>query len=196
MRIICGTDFSEHAVEASRAAAAVSRRLGDTLVLAHIWDETLSEGLWNDFRDRVTAAVRKRLYEHAIRLRETTGASVAEETFSGMPDVELAQMASRPDVRLLVLGALGRRPAEWLLGSVAERAALRAPVPTLVVRSAAPFEEWARGKARLKIFVAFDFSGTAETALRWVKGLLAAGPCEIVVGYVDWPHGRGRAPRH
>ena len=188
MKIICGTDFSERAVEASRAAAAVARRLGDTLVLAHIWDESLVGGLWNDFRDRMSAAVRNRLYEHAIRLRET-GASVAEEMFGGMPDVELTEMASRPDVRLLVVGSLGRRPGEWLLGSVAERATLRAPVPTLVVRSAMPFEAWARGQARLKIFAAFDFSGTAETALRWVKGLLAAGPCEIVVGYVDWPMG-------
>jgi nucleotide-binding universal stress UspA family protein len=189
MKIICGTDFSEHAVQASRAAAFVSVRLDDDVVLAHIWDETLSEGLWNDFHDRITAAVRNRLYDHAIRLRETTGARVAEETFSGMPDVELVQMASRPDVRLLVAGPLGRRPGEWLLGSVAERATMRAPVPTLIVRSAAPFEAWARGKAPLKIFVAFDFSGTAETALRWVKGLTAAGPCEIVVGYVDWPMG-------
>ena len=46
MKIICGTDFSEHAEQASLAAAALARRLGDTLVLAHVWDETLGEGLW------------------------------------------------------------------------------------------------------------------------------------------------------
>ena len=189
MKIICGTDFSEHAVQASRAAAFVSLRLGDEVVLAHIWDEALSEGLWNDSHDRITAAVRNRLYDHAIRLRETTGARVAEETFSGIPDVELVRMASRSEVRLLVVGPLGRRPGEWLFGSVAERAPMRAPVSTLVVRSAAPFEAWARGKAPLKIFVAFDFSGTAESELRWVKDLTAAGPCEIVVSYVDWPMG-------
>ena len=129
MNIICGTDFSEHAEQASLAAAAFARRLGDTVVLAHVWDKTLSEGLLNDFHDRMSAAVRNRLYEHAIRLRET-GARVKEEMFSsGMPDVELAEMASRPDVRLLVVGSLGRRPGEWLLGSVAEHAAMRAPAP-------------------------------------------------------------------
>ena len=68
--------------------------------------------------------------------------------FSGTPDVELAKMASRPGMRLLVVGSLGRRPGEWLLGSVAEHAAMRAPVPTLVVRSALPFETWARGERR------------------------------------------------
>jgi Universal stress protein family len=52
MKIICGTDFSEHAVQASLAAAALARRLGDTLVLAHVLDETLSEGLWQDLAIR------------------------------------------------------------------------------------------------------------------------------------------------
>ena len=66
MKIICGTDFSEHAVQASRAAAALARRLGDTLVLAHVWDESVSEGLWEDYHDRLSAAVRNRLYEHAV----------------------------------------------------------------------------------------------------------------------------------
>ena len=69
MKIICGTDFSEHAVQASRAAAALARRLGDTLVLAHVWDESLGEGLWEDYHDRLSAAVRNRLYEHAVCLR-------------------------------------------------------------------------------------------------------------------------------
>ena len=53
MNIICGTDFSEHAVQAGLAAAALARRLGDTLVLAHVWDEALGEGLWQDFHSRM-----------------------------------------------------------------------------------------------------------------------------------------------
>ena len=188
MKIICGTDFSEHAEQASRAATALARRLGDTLVLANVWDETLGEGLWHDFHDRMSAAVRNRLYDHAVLLRKT-GVSVEEEIRSGMPDVELAKLASGLDARLLVVGSLGRRSSEWLLGSVAEHVAVRTPVPTLVVRSAVPFEAWARGERPLKVFVAFDFTGTAEAALRWIKELAAAGPCEVVVGYVDWPVG-------
>jgi nucleotide-binding universal stress UspA family protein len=191
MKIICGTDFSAHAEQASVVAAALARRLGDTLILAHVWDKTLGEGLWHDFHDRISAAVRNRLYDHAIRLRKT-GARVEEEIASGMPDEELAKMAGRPDNRLLVVGALGRRSGEWLLGSVAEHLAVRCPIPSLVVRSAVPFEAWARGERRLKIFAAFDFTGTAEAALRWIKGLLAAGPCELVVGYIDWPLGEIR----
>ena len=70
MKIICGTDFSEHAEKASLAAAALAQCLGNTLVLAHVWDKTLAEGLWHDFHDRMSAAVRNRLYDHAIRLRK------------------------------------------------------------------------------------------------------------------------------
>ena len=191
MKIICGTDFSEHAEQASLAAAALAQCLGNTLVLAHVWDKTLAEGLWHDFHDRMSAAVRNRLYDHAIRLRKM-GSSVEEETTSGMPDEELVKMAGRPDIRLLIVGALGRRSGEWLLGSVAEHVAVRYPIPTLVVRSAVPFEAWASGERPLKIFAAFDFTGTSEAALRWIKGLLAAGPCELVVGYVDWPLGEVR----
>ena len=187
MKIICGTDFSEHAAQAGLAAAALARRLHDTLVLAHVWDETVSEGLWH-VREELSAAARDRLHNHARRLRET-GVSVEEEMSGGIPDQVLAEMTSRSDARLLVVASLGRRSAEWPLGSVAERAAERSPVPTLVVRSAAPFEAWARGDRPLKLFVAFDFSGAAEAGLRWVEGLLAAGPCEVVVGYVDWPLG-------
>ena len=195
MKIICGTDFSEHADQASRAAAALARRLGDTLVLAHVWDETLGEGLWDDFHDRMSAAVRNRLYDHAVRLRET-GASVEEEILSGMPDVELAKLASRLDARLLVVGSLGRRSGEWLLGSVAEHAAVLSPVPTLVVRSAVPFEAWARGERPLKVFVAFDFTGTAEAALRWIKASCSSGSVRGCRGLRGLAAGGGRAPRH
>ena len=65
---------------------------------------------------------------------------------------------------------------------------MRAPVPTLVVRSAVPFEAWARGEQPLKCLVAFDFTGRRRPRCAG-QGLAAAGPCELVVGYVDWPVG-------
>ena len=171
----------------SVSRSGLARRLGDTLVLAHVWDKALSEGLWEDFHDRILRCVRNRLYHHAMRLRKT-GASVEEEMLSGTPDEELAKVASLP-ARGFLSWLARRRSREWLLGSVAEHAAMRAPVPTLVVRSALPFEAWARGERPLKVFAAFDFTGTAEAALRWIKCLAAAGPCEVVVGYADWPLG-------
>ena len=75
----------------------------------------------------------------------------------------------------------------WLLGGVSERTAKRARVPTLVVRDSAPFLEWTRGERPLHVFVAFNFTETSEAAMLWTKELLSAGPCVVVVGYVDAP---------
>ena len=78
-------------------------------------------GLWEDFHDRSPLRFEP-AYDHAMRLRKT-GASVEEEMPSGTPDEALAKVASRPGTRLLVVGSLGRRSREWLLGSAAERVA-------------------------------------------------------------------------
>jgi nucleotide-binding universal stress UspA family protein len=188
MKIICGTDFSENSEQAALAAATLAHGLGDRLILAHVTDETLLMSLPQDVRQTAAAATAEQLHDAVHRLR-SIGARVEEEMLSGRPDEALLELASGSDVRLLVMASLGRRANEWLLGSTAERVAERAPVPTLVVRSAAPFEAWARGDRPLKLFVAFDFSGAAEAGLRWVEGLLAVGSCEVVVGYVDWPLG-------
>src|SRR5262249_17867011 len=88
----------------------------------------------------------------------------------------------------VVVSSLGQIAVSRLLvGSVAERTAENSPVPTLVVRDSAAFEDWARRKRPLKVFVGCDFSATADAALRWVNGLRKIGPCEITVGYVAWP---------
>jgi nucleotide-binding universal stress UspA family protein len=188
MKIICGTDFSENSEQAAIAAAAIARRLDDRLILAHVTDETLLTSLPEDVRKTAAASTAEQLQDAVRRLRPI-GVRVEEHVLSGRPDEALTKLAADPEVRLLVMASLGHRAKEWLLGSTAERVAERAPVPTLVVRSAAPFEAWGRGERPLKVFAAFDFTGTAEAALGWVKCLAAAGPCEVVVGYVDWPLG-------
>ncbi|MGA7395539.1 MAG: universal stress protein [Terrimicrobiaceae bacterium] len=188
MKIICGTDFSENSEQAAIAAAAIARRLDDRLILAHVTDETLLTSLPEDVRKTAAASTADQLQDAVRRLRPI-GVRVEEHVLSGRPDEALTKLASDPEVRLLVLASLGRRAKEWLLGSTAERVAERAPVPTLVVRSAAPFEAWGRGERLLKVFVAFDFTDASVAALRWMKSLSAAGSCEVIVGYNDWPLG-------
>jgi nucleotide-binding universal stress UspA family protein len=75
----------------------------------------------------------------------------------------------------------------WLIGNIAERIAETSPVPTLVVRDAAPFAAWARGERPLKVFVGADFTASSDAALRWVAELQQLGPVEVIAGYVDWP---------
>ena len=179
--VLCGTDFSPAAVQAANVAAALARRLQTPLELLH------ATVLPADPQPR------EKLSAEADRLRQQDTV-VQESLCDGNAEEELVKRAIPGKCRLLVVASLGKRgAARWLLGSVSERAAERAPVPTLVVRDAAPMEAWMRGERPLKVFVAFNFTATSEAALRWVKELLAIGPCEIVIGLVDWlPEQRAR----
>jgi hypothetical protein len=69
----------------------------------------------------------------------------------------------------------------WTLGSVSEEISEAAPVPTLTVRSAKPFEAWARGERALRVFVAADFSPSSEAALHWVSKLREIGPLVFIM---------------
>lgn len=186
MRTIVGTDFSEKAAAAGRAAAALARRWGDTLIVATSLDNFLNRRLPQDVNETLTSFVTDNLHNEAGNLA-TGGLPIEERMLSGHPDIALADLARREQARLTVVGSLGLRDGGWRLGSVADRLAEQGPCPTLVVRSSEPFEVWAKEEKPLKVFVAFDFTEVAEQALLWVKNLQAAGPCEIVVGYVDWP---------
>ena len=116
------------------------------------------------------------------------GLVVRDVMLEGSPDEELVKRAMPKSCRLVVVSSLGKRAVKrWLLGSVSERTAQRAAVPTLVVRDSAPFEAWTRGERPLKVFVAFNFTATSEAALAWVETLQSIGPCEVTVGYVDFP---------
>lgn len=173
--VLCGTDFSENSSQAADVACALAKLGHAPLDLVHVSEIP------------VHSLLEKKLSEEAARLRGQ-GAAVHASMLEGNPDEVLVERAKPKSCRMIVVSSLGRRAlSRWLLGSVSERTAERAPVPTLVVRNAGPFLAWARGERPLKVFVAFNFTPTAETALRWVKTLLTMGPCDVVVGHVDFP---------
>lgn len=173
--VLCGTDFTTNSAQAADAACALATLLHAPLELVHV-----SEIPAHPPSERELAA-------EAARLRKQ-GGEVHASILAGIPDEELVKRATPKSCRMIVVSSLGRRgPGRWLLGSVSERTAERAHVPTLVVRNATPFQKWARGKRPLKVFVAFNFTATADAALLWVKTLLAMGPCDILVGHVDFP---------
>ncbi len=173
--ILCGTDFTPAAGHAADTAAALARRVNCPLDLVH------ASALPS------YPATLEQLKTEADRLR-LQWANVHESIVEGNADEELVKRADPKSCRMVVVSSLGKRlPQRWLLGSVSERTAERALVPTLVVRDAAPFLEWTRGERPLHIFVAFNFTETSEAALLWVRELLLLGPCVVVVGYVDHP---------
>jgi len=171
--IICGTDFSEPARAAADAAVALATRLGAPLRLVHA-------------SENIGSHTHELLNTEALRLRDAC-AHLTSEVMEGSADEVLVHSAKQHAARLIVISSLGRRaPSRWLLGSVAERTAESAPVPTLVVRDAAPFQAWARGERALKVFVGTDFTTSADAALRWVAELQKLGPCEVTAGYANW----------
>ena len=182
--IICGTDFSDSAEHAATVADALARRLEASLILARSVDER--GDFPEDIRTRLMEDDRPRLAEEAARLRGL-GLTFEEKMLHGAPDHGVADFAARENARLVVVGASGTGAlwaSRWVLGNVAERIAETSSVPTLVVRTAEPLVAWARGERPLKIFVAVDFTATAEAALRWVAEWRQVGPCEITLGYV------------
>jgi nucleotide-binding universal stress UspA family protein len=173
--VLCGTDFSPAATTAAGIAAAFARRFEAPLVLLHAETRSPEE------------SPADRLELEAARLR-ATGVAVSTESVRGLPDEQLVARAQPEHCRLLVVGALGGRTGgRWVLGSVAERAAERAAVPTLVTRVPEVLAVWLRGERPLRVFVAFDFSRSAEAALAWVRELRALGPCTVIAGFVFWP---------
>ena len=191
MKIICGTDFSIHASEAANAAAAITARLQGTLSLVHVMDTSRYELPSKELMDYLCDSRRTKLKKETERLRQQ-GATVEEQFFKGSPAVSLVKAATDSAARLIVVSSLGQiTPSRWFVGSVAERTAQNASIPTLVVRSQKPLEAWARGQRTLNVVIAYDFSESGDAALRWTSFLSEIGPCRITVVYVAWPPDAG-----
>jgi len=185
--ILCGTDFSAAADVAVDVATDLARRLDAPLTLAHAVE--LPHALKRDAKaTRWLTPIRKRWLRETAEASRKRGVEVLESVSVGRADEVLVEKAAADRARMIVISSLGdRRPGKWLLGSVAERTAGGAKTPTLVLRNAEPMRAWLRGKRPLKVFVCFNFTASAELALRWTKALTTVGPCEVVLGYVNNP---------
>ncbi|PAW85017.1 MAG: universal stress protein [Pedosphaera sp. Tous-C6FEB] len=189
MKIILGSDFSDQARGAGTVAAALARNLGDTLRLVHAHESAGLAAASPDVMESLLTSSRARLAEEADRLRKL-GATVKPELLAGFPDEAIVHETGTTGTRLVVLASLGRRaPERWLLGNVSERVAERAPVPTLVVRQPDPLVAWAREGRPLRVICGYDFTATADAALRFVRELRRVGPVELTVAQVNWPFG-------
>lgn len=188
--IVCGTDFSVHAQEAANVAAALARRTGAAVVLVHANDPAAAPHDPALFHD-ATARAEQQLANEARRLRHS-GISIEPEFLNGAPAAALAQTVTRKQADLLIVSSIGSvSPRQFIVPSVAQGAAEHSSVPTLVIRHAAPIENWVKGTAPLKVFLAYDFSSTADNALEWIGRLRAIGPCEITVAYAPYPPQEG-----
>jgi nucleotide-binding universal stress UspA family protein len=187
MRIVCGTDFSIPAGNAAKVAAALARRSNSVLRLWHAVEPSGLEFVPKESVDLYRKKLRRKLVTEGNRLREM-GADVVEGLALGRPHEVLAHAAPPAKADLIVVSSIGQfAPSRWLVGSVAEKTAQLAQVPTLVVRDHETLLDWANGKRTLKVFVGYDFSASADAALHWVASLQRIGVCHTVVTYVSWP---------
>ncbi len=185
--IVCGTDFSPVAVEATNVAAAIARQRQTTLLLVHVGELSGLVEVDPALFESALALKRTDLEREAARLREL-GTEVEIKLLSGSVFDELVAAGVSAGGWLMVVGAVGHGLARRLLvGSVAERAAETSPIPTLVVRPGGRLASWLRGEHPLKILVGYDCSPASDAALSWVNEMQQVGPCETNVLQLDWP---------
>ncbi len=184
MNIVCGTDFSVHANKATLAAATLTARQCGTLSLVHVLDTRHYSNPSTELMKHLRDSRQQKLDGLADRARRRA-AKVETHLLEGSPATQLAAFASQTAARLLVVSANGQiAPTKWFVGSVTDQTAQAATVPALVVRDAAAIEAWAYGKRPLNVLIAYDFSASADAALRWVASLRGIAACDITVVYV------------
>jgi nucleotide-binding universal stress UspA family protein len=180
LEIVCGTDLTDNAALAERAAAAWAKVLGAALAVVHVVEE-------EDVDDGALERRRGVVEERAARLRERwPGLVVGVEALRG--DVAEVLVERTRGCAALVVGAQGQRKrGRWIVGRHSERIAQVAPVPVVVVRDATVFEGWARGDEPLAVTLGLDPSRTSRAALAWVEGLGHAAPIRVNVVHVASP---------
>lgn len=204
MTIICGTDFSPAARDATHVAARLSCRLKEDLVLVHAVAPPPSDPLTELDLDPVRGAFADALEREAAEPR-AKGLEVATLAEMGSPDEVIVRVARQRDANLIVLGAVGqRRGTHWLLGSVADHVARTTPVPLLLVRDAKRLEAWIESRETLRVLLATDLSPVSDFALDWLQTAFApAGKADVLLVYVANPgveagrlHLGGPIPHH
>lgn len=198
MNLLVATDFSEPARHAADLGAALARRLGDTLVLAHASEPMLAVAPdfavdTDQMQQVITERAGVRLREEAARLR-AGGAEVEVRLVFGSAPEAISTLAGELDARLVVVGTHGRSAVpRFFLGSAAERIVLHAERPVLVARPANPGvpegapAAFADAGRPLRVVVGVDRTTAARTAIDWIAGLRAVTPVDVTFVHFYWP---------
>ncbi len=147
-RILCATDGSEHGDRAFRQAARMARDSDGELHLVHVIERIPGGSrLGGQDVSLSESEIDARIVRQAEEMREQTGVKAQVHLVAGSrhPAKQLAKLAERLDVDLIVLGSRGQAPlAGAVLGSVTQqllhttgRPVLALP-PTRLARRAAP----------------------------------------------------------
>ena len=144
-RILVPTDFSDHAEQAIRHAAAIARWSGAELIVLHVVEKFMDYSLlYSDiFPFQTPTQDAYRVIEDRIKVRISTaleefaaeGLRSRALVTTGSPHVEIIRISEREAVDLVVIATHGRSGlTHAILGSTAEKVVRRAPCPVLVIR--------------------------------------------------------------
>ena len=185
MTVVCGTDFSTNAKEASQIAARIAHRRGENLLLVHVVQPAPTDPS-GDHNDFLRSSAATALENTAAELR-ALGIIVETDAVIGSPAHEIVARAP-DDTTLFVTGARGHsRVSHWLIGSVAERLARIVPHPLLVVRHARDLNRWLDGVRDLDVLIATDFSSVSDYAMERASLLHDLGRCNADLTYIEDP---------
>lgn len=139
-RVVVGTDFSDPALPAVKAAFDEAERVGGSVTLTHCveWPLLPSDGagftsatVSADLLDDIRTEAANKLDAAA----KDCPVPIEQRIAHGRASVELVRLAEAIDADLLVVGTRGRTGiSRVLLGNVAETVVRSAPCPVLVVR--------------------------------------------------------------
>ncbi|MGH2724356.1 MAG: universal stress protein [Actinomycetota bacterium] len=154
--IVIGTDGSETAFRAQRAAARFAKLVGGRLVIVSAYRPEMNDRLVAEMLGYAADAARRE------------GIEVRTAMAEGSPAKVIKGVAQRESADLIVVGSVGMGKARrFRLSAIAEEAALEAPCDVLIVRTTATEEGW-EPPERLypRIVVGTDGSPTASEAVR------------------------------
>lgn len=200
--ILCPLDGSLRAEQALPHALAQVRPSQDRLVLVRVvepYPVSHPPHVTQQYNELLVDDSKQYLQELGGRLR-AQGWRVEELVRWGQAAHEVAHAAGEVNASLIVASSHGRTGASrWLLGSVAENIARRAPCPVWLIRSHSPRPEEVAITAaadlpeRPRVMVPLDGSRHSEQGLQWVRHHLASQQARVLlVGATDLP---GRAIR-
>jgi nucleotide-binding universal stress UspA family protein len=182
--VVCGVDWSDESMSAMEVAAGLSKRLGATLVLAHVVEESASFPYGNEtelnrrrHRTHTEATRRFRRLQRQFDPLEVDG-----RVLYGAPADELAELAAQEEAALLVVGSRGRGAVKAaLFGSVSSALSRAADRPVVVVRPDMAVAGPEATGDRSPIVCGVDDSPQARGAARVAAALASGLGTELVL---------------
>lgn len=180
MTIVCGTDLSDNANQAVKAAFALARLRGDReLVITHVLDRDA------DDQDAAAAVARDHLAACIAAASSDRVPAARIEMVAGPPVESLQATTETEGGDLLVVSSRGHSDRSLLsLGGTSGGVVSSATIPVLIVRDATPLEAWAAGRRPLRVMIGLDESASCDPAIGQLHRLRALGPVDVIAGHV------------